>query len=97
MLDGGTVREVRLAYGGMAAIVKRAANAEAALRGQPWNEASLRAAQAALTSDFTPLSDMRASAQYRMTTARNLLERFWLETRPADRLRAEALSVWATL
>jgi xanthine dehydrogenase small subunit len=96
-LDGDTVREVRLAYGGMAAIVKRASSAEAALRGQPWNEASLRAAQAALASDFTPLSDMRASAAYRMTTARNLLERFWLETRPADRLRAEDVSVWATL
>jgi xanthine dehydrogenase small subunit len=94
-LDGDTVKQVRLAYGGMAATVKRAAHAEAALTGQPWNEASLRAAQAALAQDFKPLSDLRASDAYRMTTARNLLERFWLETRTTNPLPADATSVWA--
>ena len=44
-LDGGIVREVRLAFGGMAAIVKRADAAEAALRGQPWDQAHVDAAQ----------------------------------------------------
>jgi len=96
-LDGETVRSVHLAFGGMAAIVKRAAHAEAALLGQPWNEASLHAAQAALARDFTPLSDMRASADHRSRVAANLLRRFWLETRPHDPLPAEALSVFATL
>jgi xanthine dehydrogenase small subunit len=95
-LDGGTVKQVRLAYGGMAATVKRAAQAEAAIAGQPWTEATLRAAQAALAQDFTPLTDLRASSDYRMTTARNLLERFWLETRPNQPLPADATSVWAT-
>jgi xanthine dehydrogenase small subunit len=93
--DQARVREVRLAYGGMAATVKRAAAAEAAIAGQPWSEATLRAAQAALQRDFKPLTDMRASDAYRMTTARNLLERFWLETRPANRLDAAATTVWA--
>ncbi len=91
----GNVSHVRLAYGGMAAIVKRAANAEAAINGQPWTEATLRAAQAALERDFTPLTDMRASAAYRMSTARNLLERFWLETRAANPLAADATRVWS--
>ncbi len=96
-LDGAVVREVRLAFGGMAGIVKRAAAAEAALRGQPWSEASLAAAQAALDQDFQPLSDMRASAAYRQQVAKNLLRRFWLETRPVDPLPAQALSVWAAV
>jgi xanthine dehydrogenase small subunit len=91
----GVARHVRLAYGGMAAIVKRAANAEAQIAGQPWTEATMRAAQAALERDFTPLTDMRASGAYRLTTARNLLERFWLETRVHDPLDAAATSVWA--
>jgi xanthine dehydrogenase small subunit len=96
-LDGETVRSVHLAFGGMAAIVKRAAHAEAALLGQAWNETSLKAAQAALAHDFTPLSDMRASAAHRARVAANLLHRFWLETRPHDPLPAESLSVFATL
>jgi xanthine dehydrogenase small subunit len=63
----------------MAGVPKRAAAAEAALVGQDWGEASVRAAMAALAGDFTPLSDMRASAGYRMQAAQNLLWRYWLE------------------
>ncbi|MEL7092381.1 MAG: xanthine dehydrogenase small subunit [Pseudomonadota bacterium] len=75
----GVVRAVRLAFGGMAGTPKRAAAAEAALRGQPWTEATVRAAMTALETDFTPLSDMRASATYRMQTAQNMLLRAWRE------------------
>ncbi|MDA7415302.1 xanthine dehydrogenase small subunit [Xenophilus arseniciresistens] len=96
-LDGETVRSVRLAYGGMAATVKRAAQAEAALVGQPWTEATVRAAQQALAQDFKPLSDMRASAAYRLQVAQNLLLRLWLETRPADALPASATSVFSVM
>ncbi|MFN3673581.1 MAG: FAD binding domain-containing protein, partial [Bosea sp. (in: a-proteobacteria)] len=77
---GGAVREARLAYGGMAGIPKRARSAEAALIGRPWNEDAVTAAIAALSADFTPLSDMRASAGYRLTVAGNLLRRFLIET-----------------
>ena len=96
-LDGDVVRAVRLAFGGMAAIVRRAAQAEAALVGRRWDEAALHAAQAALASDFEPLTDMRASAGYRQQVARNLLQRFWLETRPHDPLPAQATSVWSVM
>jgi xanthine dehydrogenase small subunit len=96
-LDGDTVREVRLVYGGMAAICKRAAGAEAAIVGQPWNEATLRAAQKALAGDFTPLTDMRASKEYRAQVASNLLERLWLETRRTDPLDVTQTSVFASL
>lgn len=96
-LDGDTVGEIRLAFGGMAGVVKRAAGAEAALRGQPWSQASVKAAQQALAEDFKPLSDMRASAAYRLQVAQNLIQRLWLETRTTDALPAEATSVWSVM
>jgi xanthine dehydrogenase small subunit len=95
VLDGERVTRVRLAFGGMAAIVRHAAGAEAAVLGQPWTEATLNAAVAALALDFKPLSDMRASAAYRLQVAQNLLRRFWLETRPVDPLPESAVSVFA--
>jgi xanthine dehydrogenase small subunit len=91
----GTVRDVRLAYGGMAAIVKRAAAAEAALSGQPWSEATLERGIAALAEDFKPLTDMRASAGYRAQVAGSLLRRFWLETRRENPLAESDVSVFA--
>ena len=80
----GRISEARLAYGGMAGIPKRAAAAEAALVGQRWNETAVVAAIAALSQDFTPLDDMRASAHYRLTIAGNLLRRFLIETTQSD-------------
>jgi len=97
-LDGnGTVTMARLAFGGMAATVQRAARAEAALVGQAWDEAAVAAAQSALASDFVPLTDMRASAAYRLQVAQNLLRRFWLETRPSAPLAASESSVWSSM
>jgi xanthine dehydrogenase small subunit len=78
-VSDGVVTEARLAYGGMAGIPARAARAEQALVGRVWDEAGVRAAMAALAEDFTPLSDMRATAAYRATVARNLLLKLWLE------------------
>ena len=96
-LDGEQVREVRLAFGGMAAVVKRAAHAEAAIAGKAWTQASVRAAQDALAHDYTPLTDMRASRDYRLQVARNLLQRLWLETRAQDPLDGTKTNVWAPL
>ncbi len=95
--DGRTVKAVRLAFGGMAAVVKRAAAAEAALAGKPWTQASVNAAKLALVQDFKPLTDMRASADYRMQVAQNLIQRLWLETRAEDALASEATSVWRVM
>ena len=63
----------------MAAIPKRASHAEAALIGQPWTEKALLKAAAELQRDFKPITDMRASAEYRLLVAQNLFRRFWLE------------------
>jgi xanthine dehydrogenase small subunit len=94
-LAEGRVLDVRLAFGGMAAVVRRATGAETALRGQPWDEATLERAQQALDADFTPLSDLRASAGYRRQAARGLLRRLWLETRAQDPLPPAATRVFA--
>jgi xanthine dehydrogenase small subunit len=79
-VERGVVAQTRLAYGGLAGIPQRAAHAEAALNGKPWTEATIRAAMAALANDFTPLTDMRASAAYRLEAASNLLLRFFRES-----------------
>jgi xanthine dehydrogenase small subunit len=94
-LDGERVAEARLVFGGMAAIVKRAAGAERALIGQRWDEAAVQRAAGALATDFTPLSDLRASAGYRLAVAGALLQRYWLETRLRDALPPHAVSAWA--
>ena len=78
-VDGGRVTAARIAFGGMAATPKRAAAVEAALLDQPWTEATITAALPAYAEDFQPLSDMRASAEYRLSAARNMLRRYWLE------------------
>jgi xanthine dehydrogenase small subunit len=78
-VERGVVSNARIAYGGVAGIPKRATNCEAALVGKQWNEASVREAMHAMTKDFTPMSDMRASAEYRMQVAQNHLLRFWYE------------------
>ncbi|MFT3998687.1 MAG: xanthine dehydrogenase small subunit [Rhizobium sp.] len=90
----GTVAAIRIAYGGMAATPKRALAVENALLGQPWNEKTVEAAMAKYAEDYAPLSDMRATAEYRALAARNLLLRFYLETTssaaPAQVSRYEA-------
>ena len=94
-LDGQCIVQARLAFGGMAATVARARGAEAALTGQPWTEATLQAACSALSTDFTPMTDLRGSAGYRQRSAAALLRRFWLETRPEAPLPPAATQVWA--
>ncbi|KFX69027.1 FAD-binding molybdopterin dehydrogenase [Pseudomonas taeanensis MS-3] len=75
----GVVQNARIAFGGMAAIPKRAAACEAALNGAAWYPGVIERACAALAEDFTPLSDFRASKEYRLLTAQNLLRKFFLE------------------
>ncbi|OUS07242.1 xanthine dehydrogenase small subunit [Rhodobacterales bacterium 52_120_T64] len=79
-VENGHVVTARIAFGGMAATPKRASNVEAALVGQPWNEATVNAACAAFAKDFTPLSDVRGSSEYRLRTAENLLRRYFHES-----------------
>jgi xanthine dehydrogenase small subunit len=83
-IERGVVLNARIAYGGMAGIPKRATRTENSLIGKQWNETTVRDAMQAMTNDFTPMSDMRASAEYRMQVAQNYLLRFWIESQNAD-------------
>jgi xanthine dehydrogenase small subunit len=79
-MKGNVIADARIAFGGMAATPKRADAVEKSLTGKTWDEATARQAMAAMNEDFAPLSDMRASKEYRSTAAANLLYRFYLET-----------------
>ncbi|SLN38069.1 xanthine dehydrogenase small subunit [Roseisalinus antarcticus] len=75
-VEAGLVAAARIAFGGMAGVPKRAAHVEAALVGQPWTAETIAAAAPMMAQDFTPMSDMRASAAYRLEVAQGLLQRY---------------------
>ncbi len=79
-LDGKRVDSIRIAYGGMAAIPKRATQTEQFLTDKNWSEENVSLGMELLKQDFQPLSDMRASDTYRQQAAANLLYRFYLQT-----------------
>ncbi|MYF88538.1 MAG: xanthine dehydrogenase small subunit [Boseongicola sp. SB0676_bin_33] len=83
-IQAGRVEKARIAFGGMAGIPKRARHVEDALAGQEWSETTIEAARGAWDQDFTPLTDMRASATYRLDAARNMLMRAFLDDQGVD-------------
>ncbi len=96
-IEGDEVRAASIGAGGVAATPARARAAEAALLGQPWSEATVQRAAAALQAEFQPISDMRASGAYRSAMLAALPQRFWLETQGGaaaslDLLTLEALA-----
>lgn len=85
-VDGGRVAHAKIAFGGMAAVPKRALHCEAALMGEIWSNDAVHAGMRALTQDFQPIDDMRATKGYRQLVAQNLLYKFLLETTTAGRI-----------
>ena len=75
----GTVTQARIAFGGMAGTPHRAKVVEAALVGQPWTQDAVTTAARKFADDYTPMSDMRASAAYRLEVAANLLHRYFAD------------------
>jgi xanthine dehydrogenase small subunit len=75
-LEDGKVQSARIAFGGMAGIPARARHVESALAGRPFTHDTIASVLPAFAQDFTPLTDMRASAAYRLTAAQNLLRRY---------------------
>ena len=71
--DGNTIKEARIACGGMAATPLRARDTEAALNGQPLQLASFEAASKHIKNDYSPITDVRASDTYRLNVAANLV------------------------
>ncbi len=79
LVNDGVVKNARIAFGGMAGIPKRATNVEQGLIGNPWTENTIGDVWDDWARDFTPMTDMRASADYRLDAARNMLTRYFLE------------------
>ncbi|TAL05158.1 MAG: xanthine dehydrogenase molybdopterin binding subunit, partial [Verrucomicrobia bacterium] len=71
------IRHVRLGYGGVAAMPARAQKAEAALLGQTWSNETIQSVLPILRTEFTPISDVRGSAEYRAGLITSLLEKFF--------------------
>jgi len=78
-VEDGIITDCIVAFGGMAAIPKRAHHTEQALIGQRCELASFTGAAAKLAEDFTPIADMRGSAEYRMQAAQNLVKKYGFE------------------
>ena len=86
------VAHISIGAGGVAATPVRARQTEAALLGKVWSQGAVQTAQAVLSQEFSPISDMRASADYRRQVLGNLLQRFWLETQGQALVTLEALA-----
>ncbi|MBF6058492.1 MULTISPECIES: xanthine dehydrogenase small subunit [Thiomicrorhabdus] len=82
--DGNTVTDARICFGGMAATPLRAGKTENFLIGRSWNQDTVQQVQVLLAEDYTPISDFRASSDYRMQVAQNLLYKFYIETSTQD-------------
>ena len=78
-INNGIISSVRIAFGGMAGIPKRASHVERALVGKPWSLQAIEETEDEWMKDFVPLTDVRASAKYRLKVARNLLTRYFME------------------
>lgn len=85
-VQNGLVAHASIAFGGMAAIAKRATHCEQQLVGQPWQSATVERACQALMLDYQPISDFRGSQEYRMQVAKNLLRRCLIEMTSSDTL-----------
>jgi xanthine dehydrogenase small subunit len=81
MTGGGDVESLTLAYGGMAERTKRAVKTEKYLIGKPWSRDRVEEAGEYLSQDFSPITDVRGSAEFRMLAAKNLLLKFWLDSK----------------
>jgi CO/xanthine dehydrogenase FAD-binding subunit len=73
LIEGGAIRDARIAFGSVAPIVLRCAKTEALLQGRRVDAALLRAARESLATEISPIDDVRSTAHYRLRVAQNLL------------------------
>jgi len=81
------IKSIKIAYGGMAAIPKRAIYCEKVLLNSNFSEDIILKAQKSLEKDFQPINDMRASKDYRMEIAKNLLIKCFSEIKQDKLIR----------
>ena len=83
-LAGEMLSNARVAYGGMAAVPKRGVACEAALSGKTWNIETALSASSVIGKDYQPISDHRASKDYRLQVAGNLFQRLYQDLSGLD-------------
>ena len=96
-IDKGIVTSASIGAGGVAATPVRAVKTEAALFGQPWTAETVQQAITTLRAEFSPISDMRASAAYRSAVLGNLLQRYWLESQGLQQINLESFRLEETV
>jgi xanthine dehydrogenase small subunit len=79
-IEENMITDASIAFGGMAEIPKRASLCEQALIGHAWSQDTIALGMEALGKDFTPISDFRASSEYRSQVSKNLLQRLFLDS-----------------
>ncbi|MDC2989803.1 xanthine dehydrogenase small subunit [Candidatus Pelagibacter sp.] len=78
-INNNKIKEVFIAYGGMAAVPKRAKACEKILKNKPLTINTFDQAKKYLEKDLSPIGDMRASKEYRLEIAKNLLMKCFVE------------------
>ena len=89
-IDNGMIVNASIGVGGVAATPVRAIKTEAACARQDWSRATIDHLKTILRSEFSPISDMRASSAYRTQVLGNLLERYWLESRGVQQINLQS-------
>ena len=92
-IENSVVIRASIGAGGVAAIPVRAVKTEATLTGQPWTAATVQHAIAALHAEFSPISDMRASSDYRREVLGNLLQRYWFESQGLQQINLQTFTL----
>ena len=86
-INNKKIKNIKIAYGGMAPIPKRAINCEKTLINSSLSEESFEKAKKNLEKDFSPINDTRATKDYRMEVAKNLLMKCFIEIKKNKLIR----------
>ena len=86
-INNKKIKNIKIAYGGMAPIPKRAINCEKTLTNSNLSEDSFEKAKKDLEKDFSPINDTRATKDYRMEVAKNLLMKCFIEIKKKKLIR----------
>ncbi len=91
-LDNGNVAAITTGFGGVAAIPSTCKALENALKGKQFSSSEcLNLGKQILFDAFTPIDDVRATAEYRKTVLANLWHRFWLENQSTNNIETRVV------
>jgi xanthine dehydrogenase small subunit len=77
-VENNLIKDAKIAYGGVAATVLRLRSIEHFFKGKEFNKETFDQASSMIDELISPLSDLRASKEYRMLVAKNFLKKFYV-------------------